>query len=148
MASNKDTDTCSHSARFFFPYFISAYELTHLYFAATPRRDHVFYVTTPDHWKHPNIQQQFSKYGNVHSAWLSPSICYVALHNREHAPIVMKTIQLCEGVTIQTFTDYQAKRNNARSTPSVPPPPNPYATAAAATTTPATVGHVRRAPQF
>ena len=31
----------------------------------------------------------------------------MALHNREHAPIVLKTIGQCEGFTIQTYAEHQ-----------------------------------------
>lgn len=107
---------------------------------AQPNRDHVFYVTVPDHWKHPNIVQQFRNYGNVFSAWMTtPSnSCYVALQQREHASVVMKTIKLAEGVTIMPFAEYQAKRNKKTLLPTTMPPqqqlPNLHTPLATATT--------------
>lgn len=88
---------------------------------AQPNHDHVFYVTVPDHWKHPNIAQQFRNYGNVNSSWLSPNVCYVALQQRENASVVMPTIRLVEGVTVTPLAVHRARLQLEQATVSARP---------------------------
>lgn len=76
--------------------------------SAQPNRDHVFYVTVPDLWKHQNIVQLFRNYGSVNSYWLSPNDCYVALQRREHSSVVLRTIPQVDGVTVKPYSAHQA----------------------------------------
>lgn len=53
----------------------------------------------------------FRNYGGINISWIQPDGgAYVALHHREHAASVMKTISLVEGFSIQTLADYRAKK--------------------------------------
>ncbi|KAG4073427.1 hypothetical protein HA402_000651 [Bradysia odoriphaga] len=72
-----------------------------------PSREHVFHLTIPKDWKNNNIFQIFRLYGNVRISWLDDTSCFVALHNRENATGLLKTIGKHEGVTIISFADYK-----------------------------------------
>lgn len=74
---------------------------------ADPPRAHVFHVTIPPTWKQSNLVQHFRNYGSIYIAWLSSGQAYVALHNREHAPIVLKTIGKLDDFKIIPYLEHK-----------------------------------------
>lgn len=53
----------------------------------------------------------FRLYGNVRISWLDDTSCFVALHNRENATGLLKTIGKHEGVTMTSYADFKSKQN-------------------------------------
>lgn len=79
--------------------------------ASPPSREHVFHLTIPKDWKNNNIFQIFRLYGNVRISWVDDTSCFVALHNRENATGLLKTIGNHEGVTIISFADFKKRES-------------------------------------
>lgn len=73
---------------------------------AKPNRDHVFHVTFPETWTQNDIINHFRKYGPIQIRWIDSISAFVALINRENAPILLKTIETAKGVKIITFAMY------------------------------------------
>lgn len=78
---------------------------------ADPPRAHVFHVTIPSTWKQSNLVHHFRNYGAIHIAWITSNHAYVALHNREHAPIVLKTIGKLDEFKIEPYLEYKKVGN-------------------------------------
>lgn len=78
---------------------------------ANPPRDHVFYVTIPSNWKQSNLIHHFRNYGPIQISWTKPNAAFVALRNREHSPILLKTISKLENFNIVSYADHQLSKN-------------------------------------
>ncbi|XP_069690990.1 poly(A)-specific ribonuclease PARN-like isoform X2 [Periplaneta americana] len=70
-------------------------------------RDHVFYVSFPKDWKTYDLTQLFSPFGSVFIAWLSDTSAYVALHHRDQANLVQKTLTQSDTYTVMTYAAHQ-----------------------------------------
>ncbi|XP_021925751.1 poly(A)-specific ribonuclease PARN-like isoform X2 [Zootermopsis nevadensis] len=71
------------------------------------RRDHVFFVSFPKEWKTYDLTQLFSPFGSVFVAWLSDTSAYVALHHRNQASLVRKTLTQSDTYTVMTYAAHQ-----------------------------------------
>lgn len=63
----------------------------------------MFHITFPEVWTQNDIVNHFRKYGSVFIRWINNTSAFVALNNRENAPILLKTITATKGVKITTF---------------------------------------------
>lgn len=77
-------------------------------------RDHVFYITFPENWRHVDIISRFRNYGQVFISWVNETSAFVTLHNRDYAAAVLKTIDKSNAAfTICTLTQFKAKQQCA-----------------------------------
>lgn len=60
----------------------------------------------PETWTKTDIINHFRKYGSVFIRWIDSTSAFVALNNRENAPILLKTIGVTKGVKVSTFSTY------------------------------------------
>ncbi|XP_038120861.1 poly(A)-specific ribonuclease PARN isoform X2 [Culex quinquefasciatus] len=73
-------------------------------------RDHIFYITFPENWRHVDILCRFRNYGQVFISWVNETSAFVTLHNRDHAAAVLKTIDKSNAAfTICTLNQFKAK---------------------------------------
>ncbi|XP_039448389.1 poly(A)-specific ribonuclease PARN-like isoform X1 [Culex pipiens pallens] len=77
-------------------------------------RDHIFYITFPENWRHVDILCRFRNYGQVFISWVNETSAFVTLHNRDHAAAVLKTIDKSNAAfTICTLNQFKAKQQCA-----------------------------------
>lgn len=57
-------------------------------------------------WQTSDIQNMFKNYGPITTSWIDDSSALIALHNKENASCVVKTISRPNGFEIMTFAQH------------------------------------------
>ncbi|XP_052241794.1 poly(A)-specific ribonuclease PARN-like isoform X2 [Dreissena polymorpha] len=91
-----------------------------------PSRDHVFHISFPVDWKHTDISQLFSPFGNVYIGWLDDTSAYVSLHSKSQTSSVMKS--LCKKGSVYRLMTYQEHKDQYKWTPQNTPGTYPGST--------------------
>lgn len=81
-----------------------------------PERNHVFHVTFPKEWKAADLYQLFMPFGNIQLSWINDNTAYVALHNKDNAEMVLKTLNQAETYKVISYSE--SKRKNVQSSES------------------------------
>ncbi|CAE1324447.1 PARN [Acanthosepion pharaonis] len=75
-----------------------------------PDRGHVFHVTFPKEWKAADLYQLFMPFGNVQLSWINDNSAYVALHNKDNAEMVLKTLNQAETYRVISYSESKRKK--------------------------------------
>ncbi|CAI9743295.1 (A)-specific ribonuclease PARN-like isoform X1 [Octopus vulgaris] len=75
-----------------------------------PTRDHIFHVTFPKEWKAADLYQLFMPFGNVQLSWINDTSAYVALHNKDNAGMVLKTLTQAETYRVISYKESKRKK--------------------------------------
>ncbi|KAK3931125.1 Poly(A)-specific ribonuclease PARN [Frankliniella fusca] len=85
-----------------------------------PPRNHVFHLSFPREWRQYEVVELFKPFGPVFVSFINDRSAYVALHKRDQAKTVLKTMTGNNTYKVTSFSTYQ-KQNDRKSPPSVLP---------------------------
>ncbi|XP_026294026.1 poly(A)-specific ribonuclease PARN [Frankliniella occidentalis] len=88
-----------------------------------PPRNHVFHLRFPREWKQYDIVELFKPYGPVFISFIDERSAYVALHKRDQAKFVMKSLTGNDFYKLTSFGAYQ--KQIERKSPPLAQPASP-----------------------
>ncbi|XP_034248120.1 poly(A)-specific ribonuclease PARN-like isoform X2 [Thrips palmi] len=85
-----------------------------------PPRNHVFHLKFPREWRQYEVVELFKPFGSVFISFIDDRSAFVALHKRDQAKVVMKTMTGNDTYKVTSFSTFQ-KQTERKFLPDVQP---------------------------